>query len=175
MDLANIDEVRDNAFLRLELCRSNMCMSSLPYIVRFRQCVVEYTSPSNDSRRPLLNALKYASSFPVIYLSAAQRLVVSDLVAKKGEQAMEEAWHGEHALFRLWYVWSVFLLSSYNPSLFTLCWLNFQATLRPHQFFIFLLVGRDERPGLRSLAIHAKIETPPSGLLTSPTGPPCST
>ena len=79
-------------------------MSSLPYIVRLRQCVAEYTSPSNDSHRPLLNALKYASSFPVIYLSAAQRLVVSDLVAEKGEQAMEEAWHGEHALFRLWYV-----------------------------------------------------------------------
>ena len=100
--------------------------------MRFRQCVVEYTSPSNDSRRPLLNALKYASSFPVIYLSAAQRLVVSDLVAEKGEQAMEEAWHGEHALFRLWYVWSVFILFSYNLSLFTLCWLNFQATFRPH-------------------------------------------
>ena len=84
--------------------------SSLPYVVRFRQCVVEYTSPSNDSRRPLLNALKYASSFPVIYLSAAQRLVVSDLVAEKGVQAMEETWHGEHALFRLWYVCNVFLL-----------------------------------------------------------------
>jgi len=53
-------------------------------------------------------------------LSAAQRLVVSDLVAEKGEQAMEEAWHGEHALFRLWYVWSVFILSSSNPTLFTL-------------------------------------------------------
>ena len=91
--------------------------SSLPYIVRFRQCVVEYTSPSNDSRRPLMNALKYASSFPVIYLSAAQRLVVSDLVAEKGEQAMEEAWHGEHALFRLWYVRNVFLLYSLQSSL----------------------------------------------------------
>jgi hypothetical protein len=100
--------------------------------VRFRQCVVEYTSPSNDSRRPLLNALKYASSFPVIYLSAAQRLVVSDLVAEKGEQAMEEAWHGEHALFRLWYVWSVFfpllLLSFFIHALLA----ELQATLRPH-------------------------------------------
>jgi hypothetical protein len=73
--------------------------------VRFRQCLIEYTSPSNDSRRPFWNALKYASSFPVIYLSAAQRLVVSDLVAQKGELAREEAWHGEHALFRLWCVW----------------------------------------------------------------------
>jgi len=89
---------------------------SLPYIVRFRQCVVEYTSPSNDSRRPLLNALKYASSFPVIYLSAAQRLVVSDLVAEKGEQAMEEAWHGEHALFRLW------LLFALINSLYSFWW-----------------------------------------------------
>jgi len=104
MGLANIDEVRNSAFLEFELCRSDKRMSSLPYIVRFRQCVIEYTSPSNDSRRPLLNALKYATSFPVIYLSAAQRLVVSDLVMEKGEQAMEEAWHGEHALFRLWYV-----------------------------------------------------------------------
>jgi hypothetical protein len=81
--------------------------SSLPYLVRLRQCVVEYTSPSNDSRRPLWNALKYASSFPVIFLSAAQRLVLSDLIAIKGEEVMEEAWHGEHALFRLWCVWSV--------------------------------------------------------------------
>ncbi|KAF8499751.1 EXS family-domain-containing protein [Russula emetica] len=91
-------------------------LMSLPYIVRFRQCVVEYTSPSNDSRRPLLNALKYASSFPVIYLSAAQRLVVSDLVAEKGEQAMEEAWHGEHALFRLW------LLFALINSLYSFWW-----------------------------------------------------
>jgi EXS family len=72
--------------------------------VRFRQCVVEYTSPLNNSRRPLWNALKYASSFPVIFLSAAQRLVVLDLVAEKGEVVKQEAWHGEHALFRLWYV-----------------------------------------------------------------------
>ncbi|KAN0112004.1 EXS family domain containing protein [Russula decolorans] len=112
-------------------------LMSLPYIVRFRQCVVEYTSPSNDSRRPLLNALKYASSFPVIYLSAAQRLVVSDLVAEKGEQAMEEVWHGEHALFRLW------LLSALINSLYSFWWdvtndwgfdlLQFTPKLKRHQ------------------------------------------
>ena len=130
MDLANVDEVRETAPFS-GLNHTDQYASSLPYIVRFRQCVIEYTSPSNDSRRPLLNALKYASSFPVIYLSAAQRLVVSDLVAEKGEQAMEEAWHGEHALFRLWYVWS-FFSRFYNPSLFTLCRLNFQATFCSH-------------------------------------------
>lgn len=77
-------------------------LSSIPYAVRLRQCLVEYNSPNNDSRRPLFNALKYASSFPVIYLSAAQRIVVSDMMALKGEGAAQETWHGEHQLFRLW-------------------------------------------------------------------------
>ena len=103
---------------------------SLPYLVRFRQCTVEYASPLNDSRRPLWNALKYASSFPVIFLSAAQRLVVSELVAEKGEGVTREAWHGEHALFRLWYVRppSLCALAShtqfekgYSPHLSILC------------------------------------------------------
>ena len=75
---------------------------SLPYAIRLRQCLVEFNAPSNTSRRPLYNALKYASSFPVIFLSAAQRIVVSDVMAVKGEKAAEETWHGEHQLFRLW-------------------------------------------------------------------------
>ena len=75
---------------------------SLPYLVRLRQCLIEYLSSSRHNRRPLFNALKYASSFPVIFLSAAQRIVVSDLVAEKGQKIADEAWHGEHALFRLW-------------------------------------------------------------------------
>ena len=104
MDFTHIDEVR--FFLRCT-CRLDPPLDatpSLPYLVRFRQCVIEYTSPLNGSRRPLWNALKYASSFPVIFLSAAQRLVVSDLIAERGEEVAQEAWHGEHALFRLWYV-----------------------------------------------------------------------
>ena len=36
-------------------------------------------------------------------------------------------------------------------------------------------MGRDERLGLQSLAIHSKIETSPSSLFTSPIGPPCDT
>ncbi|KAF8270296.1 EXS family-domain-containing protein [Lactarius quietus] len=91
-------------------------LMSLPYLVRFRQCMVEYTSPLNDSRRPLWNALKYSSSFPVIFLSAAQRLVVSDLIAKKGDEVKQEAWHGEHALFRLW------LLAALVNSLYSFWW-----------------------------------------------------
>jgi hypothetical protein len=72
--------------------------------VRLKQCVVEYSLSSNESRRPLFNALKYATSFPVIYLSAAQRIVVSELVKEKGDDIAKEAWHGEHRLFRLWCV-----------------------------------------------------------------------
>ncbi|PWZ02981.1 EXS-domain-containing protein [Testicularia cyperi] len=48
---------------------------SLPYLIRFRQCISEYrTSMSTDkgrkSKKPLWNAAKYASAFPVIWLSA---------------------------------------------------------------------------------------------------------
>lgn len=100
MDFAHVDEVRSlRCTCRLDPRSTRL---SLPYLVRFRQCLVEYTSPLNDSRRPLWNALKYSSSFPVIFLSAAQRLVVSDLIAERGEEVRQQAWHGEHALFRLW-------------------------------------------------------------------------
>lgn len=83
----------------------------------------------NTSRRPLANAVKYATAFPVMYLSAAQRLVVSDLINEKGKQAAEEAWHGEHPLFRLWWaptiVYILDLLFNFTPGFFsqrlTLC------------------------------------------------------
>ncbi|KZT10993.1 EXS-domain-containing protein [Laetiporus sulphureus 93-53] len=91
-------------------------LMSLPYAVRFRQCLVEYRSPTNESQRPLFNAMKYATSFPVIYLSAAQRIVVSELVAIKGEAASHEVWHGEHALFRLW------LFAAVVNSLYSFWW-----------------------------------------------------
>ncbi|KAI0703376.1 EXS-domain-containing protein [Cerioporus squamosus] len=91
-------------------------LMSIPYGVRLRQCLVEYNAPHNESRRPLFNALKYASSFPVIFLSAAQRIVVSDTLALKGERAASEAWHGEHQLFRLW------LLAAAVNSLYSFWW-----------------------------------------------------
>ena len=92
----------------LFFCFSNLTLIvwvvSLPYAVRFRQCIIEYMLPTNQSKRPFYNAIKYASSFPVIYLSAAQRTVVTDLLSAKGPEAASEAWHGEHHLFRLWCV-----------------------------------------------------------------------
>jgi len=63
---------------------------------------MEYKAPTNECRRPLFNALKYATAFPVIFLSAAQRIVVLELVQEKGDKVAEESWHGEHRLFRLW-------------------------------------------------------------------------
>ncbi|TFK54118.1 EXS-domain-containing protein [Heliocybe sulcata] len=91
-------------------------LMSVPYAIRLRQCLIDYCFPGNVSRRPLYNALKYATSFPVIFLSAAQRLVVNELVAEKGEEVVKEAWHGEHQLFRLW------LLSALVNSLYSFWW-----------------------------------------------------
>lgn len=47
--------------------------------------------PTTTTKKSLYNALKYASSFPVIFLSAAQRSILVE-----GEDLEE------HPLFRLW-------------------------------------------------------------------------
>jgi hypothetical protein len=98
VDTSNAHEVRTTPLS----VQSVLTGISLPYIIRFRQCLIENRSPTNTSKRPLLNALKYASSFPVIFLSAAQRIVVQELAEVKGELVTREPWHGEHPLFRLW-------------------------------------------------------------------------
>jgi len=89
---------------------------SIPYLVRFRQCIIEWLAAYNTSRRPLANAIKYATAFPVMYLSVAQRLVEFDLINEKGRQVAGEAWHGEHPLFRLW------LLFAAINSLYSFWW-----------------------------------------------------
>ena len=68
---------------------------SVPYAMRLRQCVVDYSQPTTTSRKQLYNAVKYATSFPVIFLSAAQRGL---LVPSPNEAGSS----GEHPLFRLW-------------------------------------------------------------------------
>ncbi|KAG8869943.1 hypothetical protein FRB97_000602 [Tulasnella sp. 331] len=76
---------------------------SLPFVIRFRQCLAEYSGSGYTNTRPLFNAIKYASSFPVIFLSAMQKMVVADITAAKGaEEALHTTWHGEHRIFRLW-------------------------------------------------------------------------
>jgi hypothetical protein len=95
LGFTDIGEVRSFWFcflLVLIICSSN----SIPYPIRQR--VYHLTS-----RRPLYNVIKYATSFPIIYPSAAQRIVVSDLVAERDIQVRNEPlWHGENQLFRLW-------------------------------------------------------------------------
>lgn len=56
------------------------------------------------SQRPMYNAVKYATAFPVIFLSAAQRLLNVDNDDAGG------TWYGEYAIFRLWYVAAHFFL-----------------------------------------------------------------
>lgn len=94
---------------------------SLPYLLRFRQCMLELHQSSYKSAKPLLNACKYASAFPVIFLSAAQKSVVRDIALQRGLTVQElgdtgNRWFGEHRLFRLW------LLSVILNSMFSFWW-----------------------------------------------------
>lgn len=87
----------------LILISDSTCIS-LPYLVRFRQCLIEYNHQGNTCNRPLYNAFKYATAFPVIYLAAAQRIVIAELRRENGGKVIDTKWHGEHRLFRLWCV-----------------------------------------------------------------------
>ncbi|KAJ2224134.1 protein-ER retention protein [Coemansia sp. RSA 485] len=54
---------------------------AMPYIFRLRQCTNEYlrsTAGSSDAKRHFANAVKYASSIPVICLSSAQKRAAVD-------------------------------------------------------------------------------------------------
>ncbi|KAG8900377.1 hypothetical protein FRB99_006100 [Tulasnella sp. 403] len=84
---------------------------SLPYIVRFRQCIAEYNYSNQTNTRSLLNALKYATSFPVIFLSAMQRYVIPDVNSVDG--TLHKTWYGENQIFRLWFL-SVCISSLYS-------------------------------------------------------------
>jgi hypothetical protein len=99
----------------------NPADNSLPYLLRFRQCMLELHQSHYKSARPLLNAMKYATAFPVIFLSAAQKHVVSDIASQRGLSVQElgdtgDRWFGEHRLFRLW------LLSVVVNSMFSFWW-----------------------------------------------------
>lgn len=95
--------------------------NSLPYALRFRQCIHELHQSNYSSPRPLANSLKYLSAFPVILLSAAQKIVVHEIAEQKGltvEQLGQthDRWFGEHPLFRLW------LLAVVVNSMFSFYW-----------------------------------------------------
>ncbi|KAK0535684.1 protein-ER retention protein [Tilletia horrida] len=73
-------------------------LTSLPYLIRLRQCISEYlsTTPAyakhpthRPSRRPLWNALKYFSALPVIWLAALEGFASSELAAWEAGLAAE--------------------------------------------------------------------------------------
>ncbi|KAI8139693.1 EXS family-domain-containing protein [Fennellomyces sp. T-0311] len=83
----------------------------LPYLIRLRQCLSEFLESGGQCKRHLWNALKYASAFPVILLSASQKHA-DRWVAATGS-VPETWWINEINLFRLWMV-CVFFNSMYS-------------------------------------------------------------
>ena len=75
-------------------------LTSLPYLIRLRQCLSEYctSSPiirssngtSRRSRKPLLNALKYASALPVIWLSTIHEMAMDAIVLDNDARVIPE-------------------------------------------------------------------------------------
>lgn len=86
-------------------------LTSLPFLVRMRQCLSEYFvhPPAADPRRPLWNALKYATALPVIWLSAWRRKVapvVSPLIGIDGVLLISTTWFVAvlvNTLFSFWW------------------------------------------------------------------------
>ncbi|BGO93144.1 RHTO0S24e00188g1_1 [Rhodotorula toruloides] len=78
-------------------------MTSLPYLFRFRQCLSEvYTRSTPTPRRSLLNALKYATAFPVIIFSAMQTVIGDPFDPDEEAHEAGERWIGRTTLFNLW-------------------------------------------------------------------------
>ncbi|GAA5853360.1 hypothetical protein JCM8547_002427 [Rhodosporidiobolus lusitaniae] len=78
-------------------------MTSLPYLFRFRQCISEVVTGSTPTpKRSLLNALKYATAFPVILLSAMQTVIGDPFDPEENVHEAGEAWIGRATLFNLW-------------------------------------------------------------------------
>ncbi|CAG8605535.1 871_t:CDS:2, partial [Ambispora gerdemannii] len=80
--------------------------TSIPYIIRFRQCLSEYMKSNFHKKWHLFNTLKYASAFPVIVLSALQKRY--DFATLDSDSATL----GQSTLYNLW-LFSVALNSVY--------------------------------------------------------------
>ncbi|CDH55423.1 exs family protein [Lichtheimia corymbifera JMRC:FSU:9682] len=84
---------------------------SLPYLIRLRQCISEYLESGGQTKRHLFNALKYASAFPVIIISATQKRA-DHWIAATGS-VPSTWWINDTNLFRLW-MFFVFINSMYS-------------------------------------------------------------
>ncbi|KAG9099237.1 hypothetical protein FS749_001744, partial [Ceratobasidium sp. UAMH 11750] len=77
-------------------------MMALPYAIRFRQCMMEYIGSKRTSGRALANAIKYATAFPVIFLSVAQRSSLTGPLDAKPEDGLSPSGYFDNKLFKLW-------------------------------------------------------------------------
>ncbi|KAG8699400.1 hypothetical protein FRC09_006649 [Ceratobasidium sp. 395] len=77
-------------------------MMALPYAIRFRQCMMEYIGSKRTSGRALANAIKYATAFPVIFLSVAQRSSLTGPLDAKPEDGVSSSGYFDNKLFKLW-------------------------------------------------------------------------
>lgn len=81
----------------------------MPYLFRFRQCLSEVVTGSTPTpQKSIMNAVKYASAFPVILFSALQTATGDpsyEIVAG------QEGWMGKDLVFSLWYVQRIRTLS----------------------------------------------------------------
>ncbi|KAF8930542.1 EXS family-domain-containing protein [Dissophora ornata] len=73
-------------------------MTSIPYCIRLRQCLSEYIESNYTTERHLMNALKYASAFPVIIISSMQKS--SKAASLKG--LPYDGYFSDNSLFKLW-------------------------------------------------------------------------
>ncbi|KAF9290214.1 protein-ER retention protein [Mortierella alpina] len=73
-------------------------MTSIPYCIRLRQCLSEYIESNYTVERHLMNALKYASAFPVIIISSLQKSAKT--ASLKGLKY--DGYLSDNSLFRLW-------------------------------------------------------------------------
>lgn len=78
-------------------CSKNMIVPlaiAVPYLIRLRQCLIEYSRSGNRSH--LANALKYCSAFPVILVSSLQ-------LGRSGEVGTPNtAYISDGRLYQLW-------------------------------------------------------------------------
>lgn len=155
---------------------------SIPYLIRLRQCLSEYFTsgpsvPYQDakggwhqrrSRKPLANALKYASSLPVIWLSTLHehandwKALEIDTRVLPPDYYLKGVRGYAQSIHRLWYVVSFFCLCisefplAYRPrekhTVLTIPGWNRKAFGCRCQLSLLILVGCDERLGSQYLA-----------------------
>ncbi|KAI8087824.1 EXS family-domain-containing protein [Gilbertella persicaria] len=82
---------------------------STPYLIRLKQCIAEYIE--SKEKRHVFNALKYASSLPVVIFSAVQRKAAI-YITETG--SVPHHWYlKEDTIFRFWIMF-VFINSMYS-------------------------------------------------------------